>query len=311
MLNEIELFDSHTHIGPDFYSRVKGNLYRTFYAEDLIQAMEKNNVKKAIIIPGVTTRSIVCPEYKICDNLNKPPILLKKEKTSYTLQCPVCETIWKVKRNPYIRKNDLLIKAATKYPNRLFPFPIIDPRYPKSSRYLEKLVKTSKDIRGIKIHLVATFYDPKELIDSELINVIEDYDLCVLFDPFQFRFSHDILKVATSHPKAKFIIAHCAGLDEEVLKKIRQIENVYVDTSAASQFYDKTKSRGNFRLVDSAQTVYELLIDYIGADKLIFGTDFPVADYSEQIETFRRLNFDASTLEKIGYKNLEELLNLV
>ncbi|MFH8092961.1 MAG: amidohydrolase family protein, partial [Candidatus Aenigmatarchaeota archaeon] len=280
-------------------------------AEDLIQVMEKNNVKKAIIIPGVTTRSIVCPEYKTCNNLNKPPILLKKGKTSYTLQCPVCETIWEVKGNPYIRKNDLLIKAAKKYPKRLFPFPIIDPRYPKSSKYLEKLLTTSGDIRGIKIHLVTTFYDPKELIDSELINVVEDNDLSVLFDPFQFRFSHDILKVAASHPKAKFIIAHCAGLDEEVLKKIRQLENMYVDTSVASQFYDKTKSRGNFRLVDSAQTVYELLIDYIGVDKLIFGTDFPVADYSEQIETFRRLNFDTSTLEKIGYKNLEELLNLV
>jgi predicted TIM-barrel fold metal-dependent hydrolase len=310
MLNEVELFDSHTHIGPDFYSKVKGNLYQTFYVEDLIQAMEKDNVKKAIVMPGVTTRSIICPKYKTCDNLNKPPILLKQGKTSYTLQCPVCETTWEVKRNPYIRKNDLLIKAATKYPKRLFPFPIIDPRYPKSSEYLERLVTTS-DIRGIKIHLVATFYDPKELIGSELIHIVEDNDLSVLFDPFQFRFSHDILKVATSHPKAKFIIAHCAGLDEEVLKKIRQLENVYVDTSVASQFYDRAKSRGTFRLVDSAQTVYELLIHCIGTDKLIFGTDFPITDYSEQIETFRKLNFDTPTLERIGYKNIEEFLDLV
>jgi predicted TIM-barrel fold metal-dependent hydrolase len=304
---EIELFDGHTHIGSDYYSKIKGFSNRTVGVEELLRTMDNYYVSKSIVIPMVTTPSIVCPNSKFCNNYNNPPVLIRQTDKSYFLRCPVCGRIWEVKRNPYEKKNYLLFKAVKDHKEKLIPFPVIDPRYPKSSDYLKELL-TKYEIIGIKIHLVATFYNPERLINSDLMDVIKENNLCILFDPFQFKFSREILKLASYYPSVKFIIAHCAGLDEKILMGIRNSTNVYVDTSAIVQYYDKSSYRGISREVDSAQTAYNILLENAGANKIIFGTDFPILNYQKQIEDFRSLNFEKSILEKIGFKNLERLL---
>ena len=52
------------------------------------------------------------------------------------------------------------------------------------------------------------------------------------------------------------------------------------------------------------------LIDKIGPDRLIFGTDFPMWSPKEELARFLSLGLDESSRQKILYKNFMKLLKL-
>ena len=52
------------------------------------------------------------------------------------------------------------------------------------------------------------------------------------------------------------------------------------------------------------------LIDKIGPDRLIFGTDFPMWSPTEELARFLALDLDESSRQKILYENFMKLLKL-
>ena len=52
------------------------------------------------------------------------------------------------------------------------------------------------------------------------------------------------------------------------------------------------------------------LIDQIGPDRLLFGTDFPMWSPKEELERFLALDLDESSRQKILYDNFMNLLHL-
>ena len=57
----------------------------------------------------------------------------------------------------------------------------------------------------------------------------------------------------------------------------------------------------------------ELVRHYIhgyGADRILFGTDFPLWSPEQEVESFKRLNLSSDEFERIAYKNALEILNV-
>ena len=56
--------------------------------------------------------------------------------------------------------------------------------------------------------------------------------------------------------------------------------------------------------------LFEKLIHAYGADRLLFGTDFPMWDSSAEVERFMKVKLTQEEQEKILCKNAERLLGL-
>ena len=117
----------------------------------------------------------------------------------------------------------------------------------------------------------------------------------------------DYQRLARAHPAVTFIFAHWGGLlplyalNPSVR---RDLQNVYYDTSASPLLYEPR--------------VYRLVADIIGADRILFGSDYPLRVFPR---TQRQPNFTApladarasglpvSALKKILGANARRLLN--
>ncbi|HEY5753930.1 MAG TPA: amidohydrolase family protein [Chthoniobacterales bacterium] len=117
----------------------------------------------------------------------------------------------------------------------------------------------------------------------------------------------DFVNLAQRFPDAKFVLAHWGGGIPfyELNPKVRALlKNIYYDTAATPLLYDKR--------------VFRSTVDLIGADRILFGTDYPLLCYpADSRETdFERQRAEAEetlTLEErelVMGGNLRRLLHL-
>ena len=97
----------------------------------------------------------------------------------------------------------------------------------------------------------------------------------------------DFVRLVRRFPAATFILAHWGGglpFFFEFQPALRAwFENVYFDTSASSLIFQKN--------------VFRRVIDLVGADRVLFGTDYPLLCYPRESRTpdFARALADAAT----------------
>ncbi|MBQ7305413.1 MAG: amidohydrolase family protein, partial [Clostridia bacterium] len=97
-------------------------------------------------------------------------------------------------------------------------------------------------------------------------------------------------------PRLKAICAHLGGWSvwSDAWKMLAGRENVYVDT--CSSLYALTPEEA------------VKIIHRYGADKVLFGTDYPMWDTAEELARFMALPLTEDEREKILHKNFERLM---
>lgn len=118
----------------------------------------------------------------------------------------------------------------------------------------------------------------------------------------------DYQRLARTHPAVTFIFAHWGGLlpmymlNAEVRRDLR---NVYFDTSASPLMYDVR--------------VYRLMTNLAGADRILFGTDYPLRvfpreqrepDFVRPLAEIRQSGLTKSELKQVLGGNSRRLLGL-
>lgn len=95
----------------------------------------------------------------------------------------------------------------------------------------------------------------------------------------------------------KVVFAHMAGykMSEEALQYIIG-RDVYIDTSCAFDFVDKTK--------------LQLMLHSHPADKILFATDCPWGSFKNNMDGIFSLGLSAELTENIMHKNAEKLLQI-
>jgi predicted TIM-barrel fold metal-dependent hydrolase len=119
----------------------------------------------------------------------------------------------------------------------------------------------------------------------------------------------DYVRMAEAHPELTIILAHWGGglAFFELNPRLRKVlKNVYYDTAASPLLYD--------------QSIFRRLIDIVGKDKILFGSDFPLRvyprtqktpDYYGFIDDIRRsANLNANEYSAMMQFNLQRLLRL-
>ena len=151
---------------------------------------------------------------------------------------------------------------------------------------------------GIKLHP-----------DTQLFN-IDDRRLFPLYSAIQgklplmlhtgdprYDYSHPrrLVRVMEEFPQLEVIGAHFGGWGVQAMAwELLKNKNCWVDLSSSRQFM----SREDFIKY----------IDLYGADRVLYGTDFPLWDPVEEADFFRSLPLTEEAREKIAYKNAEKIL---
>lgn len=195
--------------------------------------------------------------------------------------------------------NNFIADSVKQYPDRLVGFGALHPDYEDIEGETDRIV--SLGLKGIKLH--PDFQ--KFLIDDEKVFPIyeaaQKRRLPVLFHVGDIRYEYSdperLYKISRLFPELIIIGAHFAGWSQwDKAEKLFTDGRIYVDLS--SSLYDMTPER-------AAE-----LIHVFGADKVMFGTDYPMWTAKEELQRFAAIPLTDEERELILYKNAARLLGL-
>ncbi len=194
--------------------------------------------------------------------------------------------------------NDFIKAEVDAHPDRLSGFGTLHQDYEDKIGEAQRIIDMG--LKGIKLHP-----------DTQMFNV-DDERMLPLYDcvqgklpvllhcgDYRYDFSHPrrVARICRMFPKLTVIGAHFGGWSvwEEAYEYLKDT-NCMLDTSSSSAL--------------TGPELFEKLIHAYGADRLLFGTDFPMWDSVEELKRFMNVRLTNEEREKILFRNAENLLNL-
>lgn len=208
--------------------------------------------------------------------------------------------------------NEFVAGLCKKFPDRFMGFASVDPRDKNAPAVLEHAIK-DLGLRGLKFHPPLQDFFPNDKNIWPIYEKASSLNIPVVFHvgstPFanmaKLSQAHPLLldEVAISFPKLKIILTHLGTLwHNEAFMVTEKNPNVFIDTSAYPHEIKKLLTQD--------------LINRVGRDKFIFGTDFPMPYegkthcMKDHVDSINSLQVPDEIKEKIFYKNFERLLSL-
>lgn len=180
--------------------------------------------------------------------------------------------------------------------------------HPDSEDYREKLDKIKElGLPGIKLH---PDYQDTFINDVKYIRIIQyavELGLIVVIhagldiglpDPIHCTPQRAVNMLSQiEDQKSKIILAHMGGINlwDEVEEYLVG-KNVWLDTSSVLGMLSEEQ--------------FVRIVKNHGADRVVFATDSPWGSQKESLEWIRGMDFTEEELERIVYRNAEELLGL-
>lgn len=104
----------------------------------------------------------------------------------------------------------------------------------------------------------------------------------------------DVATLAKRFPDVRIIMAHLTGDGVRGVLAVKDCPNVVVDTSGAAP----------------ESGIVEYAVEQLGADRIVYGSDVPIRDFSVAIARITGSRLDAATQRKILHDNAAKLLGL-
>ncbi|MBQ2890381.1 MAG: amidohydrolase family protein [Clostridia bacterium] len=167
---------------------------------------------------------------------------------------------------------------------------------------IEEIERARKmGLLGVKIHPDTQLFNMDDRRMFELYDYLrqEDIPLLIHCGDYRYDYSHPrrLRRLLREFPGITVIGAHFGGwsmcdLAYEYLAK----ENCYVDTSSSFWMLGIKRAKELIRLY--------------GAERVVFGSDFPMWSVSEELEKFRSMKLTDEENSLILYKNAEKILKI-
>lgn len=191
-------------------------------------------------------------------------------------------------------QNDLVYEAHKKFPERILPYAFINPKSSNADQEIA-LCLGERNYAGVKFHpwKHGYFADNTPQIEGVLEH-IEQYGAHIqvyagtspLCTPYVW------IRYAKRHPALRFLFTHtgCREFGYSILKAVKDVDNIWLETSV---LYERD--------------VLESMKNDVGADRIVFGTDWPYKPVQCEIEKIYHMGFDNNELEKVFHRNAEYL----
>jgi hypothetical protein len=205
--------------------------------------------------------------------------------------------------------NEYLLEEASRSAGRLIPFCTVQPADDRARDDIKRWA--ARGARGLgELRPGQQGYG---LIDSEEADLLawaaDAYDLALLFhasEPVGHAYAgktglplDQLGRFLADFPGVNVIAAHWGGglPFYALMPEVREaMERTYFDTAASSLLY----SAG----------IYARAVDLVGAERIVFGSDFPLVDQSRALRELREAPLDAAARTLIEGENARRLLRL-
>jgi uncharacterized protein len=203
--------------------------------------------------------------------------------------------------------NDAVAEFVAAAPGRRIGFLSIHPEVPGAEDELER-ARTDLGLKGIKLGPNYQIFDPLGAAALRIYELAERNGLPILFhqgaSPVRdapLRFAHPLLmdEIAIRFPELRVVMAHLGHpWQRETIVTIRKHPHVYADVSAL--FYRPWSFYEGLRLAT----------EWGALDKLLFGSDFPIATPGETAAGLRAVNepIAGTSLPPVPLGAIEELI---
>ena len=213
--------------------------------------------------------------------------------------------------------NDKVIGLCRRSDGLLAPVVTVEPTSKEVKAAVKLTEENRREVKAFKVRLGYIKASAESPVFSKLYDYAETEGLPVLFHTGDTAFSNGDL--ARSHPltldrlanereELTIILCHFGNpWFEDVAELIYKHPNVYTDTSGlitgGSAYAEKY---AEFLASKISEAVY-----FAGsADKVLFGTDYPVTKHSDALALVKRLELSERDKEKIMWRNAERVFPL-
>ncbi len=218
------------------------------------------------------------------------------------------------KKGPPV-SNERILDLCAKSNGLLFPIFTAEPTVREIERIISLAKKNKGDLKGFKIRLGYVEVFAYDKIFHKLYEYAEKQNLPVLFHTGDTANSYGSLVhshpltldlLANKRPDLKIVICHFGNpWISDVGELLYKHPNVYADISGLVAGNGGAYSS---RYMDSLGTKISDAVYFAGgADKILFGTDYPVENYPDGIALVNKLQIDEEDRKKIFYHNAKRL----
>jgi predicted TIM-barrel fold metal-dependent hydrolase len=209
-----------------------------------------------------------------------------------------------------LETNDYIMESVARYPERLIGFGAVQPQSPQGAvAEIERCAKAGLKGIGEMRPDIQLLDLTDEMIMAPFVEALKKHKLILLTHASE-PVGHDyagkgiitpdlLYPFITSFPDLTIVCAHWGGglpfyaLMPEVKKAMA---NVFFDTAASPFLY--------------APEIYNQVIQLVGADKILFGSDYPLLEQKRLIEEIKALKLDGETENLILSGNARRLLGI-
>ena len=216
-----------------------------------------------------------------------------------------------------ILPNEQVVSLCTRSKGMLAPVVTVEPNSRDVKASLKLAEEKGKHVKAFKIRLGYVKASADSPVFNELYDYAESKRLPVLFHTGDTAFSTGDL--ALSHPltldrlankrdELTIVLCHFGNpWFDDVAELIYKHPNVYTDISGLITGGSKYAEKYSDLL---AKKISEAIYFAGGADKVLFGTDYPVTKHSDTLALVQKLEVDEDDREKILRQNAEQVFHL-
>ena len=209
--------------------------------------------------------------------------------------------------------NERIIELSERSNGKLYPILTVEPNAQSVNKAM-KLAAEEREVKGFKIRLGYVEAFPYSKVFAPLYTYAESKDLPVLFHTGDtatpngsLRHSHPLGldTLANERPNLKIIACHFGNpwiMDTAEL--LYKHENLFADVSG---LFAGGSKYSEMYLDYLAKTISEAIYHAGSADKILFGTDYPIENFADAISLVNKLGIDASDEQKIFSRNAKRL----
>ncbi|HZY94133.1 MAG TPA: amidohydrolase family protein [Candidatus Bathyarchaeia archaeon] len=212
--------------------------------------------------------------------------------------------------------NDEIIKLCRRSGGMLAPVITVEPTAKEVEAAVRLAEENKREVKAFKVRLGYVKASADSPVFDRLYDYAEAEGLPVLFHTGDTAFSNGDL--ARSHPltldglankreRLTMILCHFGNpWFEDVAELIYKHPNVYTDISGLTTSGAYAEKYAEWL----AKKINEAIYFAAGAEKVIFGTDYPVTTHAETLALVRRLEVDEHDKEKILWRNAARVFGL-
>lgn len=193
--------------------------------------------------------------------------------------------------------NDFIAAECKKHPN-FVGFMAMHQDYPNPETEIERAIGLG--LRGMKLHPDT---QKVNMDDDRLMRIYELIEgrmpLVMHCGDYRTDFSHPrrMKRILHEFPNLVVDAAHFGGWSVfDLAVEYLENENCFLDMSSSQKFLGRRRTRE--------------LCEIYGADRILFGSDFPMWDPSEEFEMFESLDFPKADFEKMTWHNAERFIGM-